>query len=95
MFARNVVATSHPLAAQAGLSMLQIYDQDGRIVSSGHFRNEHGRADPTLLDELAQEDGRIVLTRARAAEEDFLALVRTSSLRLGDRTFTLAEGRIS
>src|SRR6187399_1151199 len=28
-----------------GLSMLQIQDGDGRIVSSGHFRNEHGRVE--------------------------------------------------
>src|SRR3990170_2084956 len=29
-----------------GLSMLQIHDRDGRIVSSGHFRNEHGSLQP-------------------------------------------------
>src|SRR5437879_4621780 len=29
-----------------GLSMLQIQDSDGRIISSGHFRNEHGRLEP-------------------------------------------------
>ena len=28
-----------------GLSMLQIQDGDGTIVSSGHFRNEHGRVE--------------------------------------------------
>ena len=28
-----------------GLSMLQIQDGDGRILSSGHFRNEHGRVE--------------------------------------------------
>src|SRR5918994_4331519 len=31
-----------------GLSMLQIQDADGRIFSSGHFRNEHGRVDSGL-----------------------------------------------
>src|SRR4029453_6441279 len=31
-----------------GLSMLQIHDGDGRIISSGHFRNEHGYLDPGL-----------------------------------------------
>ncbi len=29
-----------------GLSMLQIQDSDGGILSSGHFRNEHGRIEP-------------------------------------------------
>src|SRR5262245_60714197 len=31
-----------------GLSMLQILDGDGRIISSGHFRNEHGRLEPDV-----------------------------------------------
>src|SRR5918998_473510 len=31
-----------------GLSMLQIQDGDHRIISSGHFRNEHGRVDSRL-----------------------------------------------
>src|SRR5256886_7332416 len=30
----------------AGLSMLQIQDDQGRIVSSGHFRNEYDRLEP-------------------------------------------------
>src|SRR5688500_10270810 len=33
----------------AGLSLLRVYDDSARIVSSGHFRNEFGRADPSLL----------------------------------------------
>jgi len=32
----------------AGLSLLQIQDETGRIVSSGHFRNEYDRSDPAL-----------------------------------------------
>src|SRR6185503_4130707 len=35
-----------------GLSMLQIQDADDRIISSGHFRNEHGRAEPGLASAL-------------------------------------------
>ena len=37
-----------------GLSMLQIEDEDGRIVSSGHFRNEHGRMETGLAEALAK-----------------------------------------
>jgi two-component system, NtrC family, nitrogen regulation sensor histidine kinase NtrY len=33
-----------------GLSMLQIQDGDDRIVSSGHFRNEYGRARRRVVD---------------------------------------------
>jgi signal transduction histidine kinase len=32
-----------------GLSMLQIQDGDDRIISSGHFRNEHGRLEAGLV----------------------------------------------
>ena len=32
----------------AGLAMLQIQDDSGRIVSSGHFRNEFDRLEPEL-----------------------------------------------
>ena len=35
-----------------GLSMLQIQDGDGRILSSGHFRNEHGRIESGLASAL-------------------------------------------
>jgi two-component system, NtrC family, nitrogen regulation sensor histidine kinase NtrY len=35
-----------------GLSMLQIQDGDDRIVSSGHFRNEHGRVEAGLASAL-------------------------------------------
>ena len=36
-----------------GLSMLQIQDGDGRIISSGHFRNEHGRIESGLAAALS------------------------------------------
>ena len=49
--------------ALTGLSMLQIQDDDGRIVSSGHFRNEHGRPAPALVERLAAEpDGVLFVT---------------------------------
>ncbi|HLQ77394.1 MAG TPA: hypothetical protein VK210_08565, partial [Terriglobia bacterium] len=35
-----------------GLSMLQIQDEDGKIISSGHFRNEHGRVETGLTEAL-------------------------------------------
>ena len=32
----------------AGLDFLQIQDDEGRVVSSGHFRNEFGRLGPAI-----------------------------------------------
>ena len=45
-----------------GLSMLQIQDGDGRIISSGHFRNEHGRVEPGLAPALADARGLAFVT---------------------------------
>ncbi|HXI65822.1 MAG TPA: ATP-binding protein [Gemmatimonadales bacterium] len=75
----------------AGLAMLQIQDDDGRIVSSGHFRNEYDRLEPDLPRLLAAAGG-TALARARTAEAPFLALARLDSLRLGGRRFTLVGG---
>jgi signal transduction histidine kinase len=70
----------------AGLDFLQLLDHEGRVVSSGHFRNEYDRpaAIPAPLDP--------ALVRGSTAEADFLALVRTDTLRLPGRRFTLVGG---
>ena len=74
-----------------GLSMLQIQDGDDRIVSSGHFRNEHGRVESGLASALLGARG-VALVAARGAERDFLALARAESFPIGGRTFTLVGG---
>ncbi len=76
----------------AGLSMLQIQDDQGRIVSSGHFRNEYDRLEPALLRALAAAQGGIALVEARTPEAPLLAIARLDSLRLGGRRFTLVGG---
>ena len=75
----------------AGLAMLQIQDDQGRIVSSGHFRNEYDQLEPDLPRLLAAAGG-TALVRARTAEAPFLAFARLDSLRLGGRRFTLVGG---
>ena len=74
-----------------GLSMLQIQDSDGRILSSGHFRNEHGRMETGLVDALKQARG-VALVATRGAEREFLALARVRSCFISGRTFTLIGG---
>jgi signal transduction histidine kinase len=74
-----------------GLSMLQIHDADDRIISSGHFRNEHGRIESGLPAALMNARGPAFLT-TRNAERDFLALARVESFQIGDRTFTIVGG---
>jgi signal transduction histidine kinase len=74
-----------------GLSMLQIQDSDDRIISSGHFRNEHGRAEPGLASALQSARG-VAFVTTRGAEREFLALARAESLVIGGRTFTIVGG---
>ncbi len=73
-----------------GLSMLQIQDGEGRIISSGHFRNEHGRLDADLPSALATAP--IALVAARAPDREFLALARARSFTIADRRFSLIGG---
>ena len=74
-----------------GLSMLQIQDADGRIISSGHFRNEHGRIDADLGPALSHARG-IAFVLTRSPEREFLALARVESFAISGRTFTLVGG---
>lgn len=74
-----------------GLSMLQIQDAAGRILSSGHFRNEYDRLEPDLPALLAAARG-AALVRARTPDGPLLALARVDSVRLGGRTFALVGG---
>src|SRR2546427_1648186 len=76
----------------AGLDMLQIQDTNGRIISSGHFRQEFDRLEPVLPRLLASAPGGVALIRARTPEGAFLALARVDSLRLGAGRFTVVGG---
>ncbi len=70
----------------AGLDFLQVVDDEGRVVSSGHFRNEYDRPAPI------PPAGGPALVGATMAEGEFLMLARSDSLRLGGRRFTLVGG---
>jgi len=75
-----------------GLSMLQIQDSSGRILSSGQFRNEYDRLEPDLPPLLSRAPGGAALVRARTPDGPMLVLARSDSLRLGARAFTLVGG---
>lgn len=76
----------------AGLSLLQIQDDQGRIISSGHFRNEYDRLAPELPRLLTRAPEGTALVEARTAETQFMALARLDTLRLGGRRLTLVAG---
>ncbi len=74
-----------------GLEMLQLQDSAGRILSSGHFRNEFDRLDPELPRAL-QTAKSAVLVHARSPEGPFLALARADSTSVADRRFYVVGG---
>lgn len=92
--AQRVYALDYAGAAMrlAGLDMLQIQDDSGRIVSSGHFRNEFDRAEPGLPTLLPGAPNGLALVQARTAEGPFIALARLDSLQIGDRRFRIVGG---
>ncbi|HEX6964773.1 MAG TPA: HAMP domain-containing sensor histidine kinase [Gemmatimonadaceae bacterium] len=76
----------------AGLSMLQIQDSAGRIISSGHFRNEYDRLEPELPQRLAGVERGMAIVQARSPEGPFLVLARMDSLRIAGHRFTVVGG---
>lgn len=80
-----------PAMRLSALDMLQLQDAQGRIVSSGHFRNEFDRLEPAV-PALLDTATRAVLVRARAPDGPFLALARGVRLRIAGRSYALIGG---
>lgn len=78
--------------ALAGLDALQIQDERGRILSSGHFRNEFDRVDAALPAALRATPDTLALAELRSPGGALPALVRLADVRLGTRTLTLVGG---
>ena len=76
----------------SGLSMLQLQDETGRILSSGHFRNEYDRLEPQLPALLASAADHPTVVKVRAPEGPMLVLARVDSARVGPRLLTLVGG---
>ncbi len=75
-----------------GLSMLQIQDGEGRIISSGHFRNEFDRLEPELPRLLAAAPASVALVEVRTPDKEMIVLARTARLRIGGKDFTITGG---
>lgn len=78
--------------AASGLAVLRLEDERGRVVSSGHFRNEFDRADPGLPAALARAAGQPVLVRLPAPSGEVTALAALDSVSLGERHFSVIGG---
>ena len=76
----------------SGLSLLQVQDSSGRILSSGHFRNEYDRLRPELPDFLLATGDAPSLVRVRTAESPLLALAAAERFAVAGRRFVLVGG---
>ena len=76
----------------SGLALLQIQDGAGRIVSSGHFRNQFDRLEPALPTALASAGAYPILVRARTADSTLVVLARLDSLRVAGERYTMSGG---
>ncbi|MFL5492604.1 MAG: hypothetical protein ACJ8AV_14395, partial [Gemmatimonadales bacterium] len=76
----------------SGLALLQVQDSNGRILSSGHFRNEFDRLEPQLPRLLASGSDSLVLLHARTPDSAVLALTRIDSIHIGSRAFKITGG---
>jgi len=77
-----------------GLSMLQVEDSTGRILSSGQFRNAFDRLEPGLAPALAAAGAAApVLVRARTPEGAVLVVARLDSFQVAGERFTVIGGR--
>jgi signal transduction histidine kinase len=72
--------------------VLQVQDTAGRIVSSGHFRNEYDEVRGELPRFLAAAAPAPALVRVRTAEAPLLALAAVESVGVAGRTLALVGG---
>ncbi|HEX9729317.1 MAG TPA: ATP-binding protein [Gemmatimonadales bacterium] len=80
------------LQRMSGLDVVRVYDRAGRILSSGHLRNEFDLVAPGLPVVLPNTSRGSALTTLGGSRGPFVALVQVDSLQLGDRTFYLVGG---
>jgi signal transduction histidine kinase len=81
-----------PTMTLAGLDFLQLQDDAGTVLSSGHFRNEYGRPDPETLAAFAGRGGPVLID-ARRADGRFAVLARHAAVPLGGASVHLVAGR--
>ncbi len=75
-----------------GWQYLQILDETGRILSSGHFRATADRHEPRRAAALSRLPEGSALVTARRPGGDFLVLARVDSLHLDGRLYRLMGG---
>jgi signal transduction histidine kinase len=75
-----------------GLDVLRIQDEQGRVLSSGHFRNEYDALDAALPTALENARDGAVLATFQTPSGTVLALAGGRELSVGSRSLTLVGG---
>ncbi|MBX3174373.1 MAG: HAMP domain-containing protein [Gemmatimonadaceae bacterium] len=75
----------------AGLTFLQLHDSTGRILSSGHNRNEHGRL-AAAVPQLFRDSARLAVVDARTPDGSRRSLVVIATISARGERFTLVGG---
>ena len=86
-----VIDYAAPAMRASNLAMLQIRDDSGRILSSGHFPAEFDRVDTALPAALSALD-EPALVATTTAEGTLLTIARVDSVRIGGRVLTVIGG---
>lgn len=89
---RGLLDLAGPAMRAAGLDFLELQDDAGRIVSSGHFRNDFDRVDSLLPMALRAAGTAPMLVRARTPSGAIEVLARLDSIRLAGRIYPIAGG---
>ena len=75
----------------SGFNVLQLQDSTGRVISSGHFRNQFDQVAPLAVSILSSGNSAVV--RAATPDSTVLAFAGVDSFRVADRLFLLTGGR--
>lgn len=75
-----------------GLASLQLLAPGGTVLSSGHFRNAYGAAEPRLTALVVGTPQGAALVQARSPDSSYLTLTRVDSLRVGGREYAIVGG---
>jgi signal transduction histidine kinase len=78
-----------PVMRGAGYTVFQLQDSTGRVLTSGHFRNQFDQV--TVLPPFAS--GESFVLQAATPDTTVVALATLDTFRVGDRLFYLTAGR--
>lgn len=76
----------------SGLALLQLYDAEGRILSSGHFRNEFGRVAPEMVWMFAEDPSTAAVVDVRTPGGRMRGLIVGATFGARGQRFVLVGG---